>query len=457
MAGLLDSLTATARSLSTARLGLEVAGHNLANVNTEGYSRRTLVLAEIPPIEHPGAGRGVEVMAVQAHRDELVLARLWNEQQRFQFGQAMTDGLREVEGAVGLAGQSLDASLGAFFDGFQTLADDPTSVTGRDNAVRQGQQLAIAFREMSARFLDARRGADTSLVAAVDEVNGLARRVAELNEGIAAGGPDVESLRDARDEAIGRLRQLADVGVTRNTDGSVSLSIGSGRTLVVGRFSYAVETEGTPPLGLTALSTGGFDVTNEIEGGRIGGLVHLRDAVMPAYSDNLDQLAFDLVSVINTAHQAGFDANGAGGGVYFTPLGSPTGAAAAMDVDAAIAADSNLVAASGTGALGDNATARALAAMRDDKFANGGTATAIEAWGLLAYRIGSDLAAVKSANTAGEQVMQQLEQLRAQVSGVSVDEEAANLVRFQRAYEANARYFTTINDLLDTLMGMVQP
>lgn len=456
MAGLLDSLTSTARSLSTARLGLEVAGQNLANINTEGYSRRTLVLAEVPPVEHLGAGRGVEVIGIQAHRDELVLTRLWNEQQRFQFGQAMTDGLREVEAAVGLAGQSLDASLGAFFDGFKTLADDPTSVTGRENAVRQGQQLMLAFHELSARLVDARRGADTSVVAAVDEVNDLARRVADLNEGIAAGGPDVESLRDARDETIARLRQIADVGVTRNTDGSVSLSIGSGRTLVVGSFSYAVDTQSTPPLGLASISIGGFDITSEIEGGRIGGLVHLRDTVVPGYATNLDQLAFDVVSMVNTLHQTGFDANGAAGGVYFTALGSAAGAAAAMEVDAAIVADSSLLAASATGALGDNAIARSIAGLRDNKFANGGSATATEAWGLLAYRIGSDLAAAKSANTAGEQVMQQLEQLRAQVSGVSMDEEAANLVRFQRAYEANARYFTTINDLLDTLMGMVQ-
>jgi flagellar hook-associated protein 1 FlgK len=456
MAGLLDSLTSTARSLSTARLGLEVAGQNLANINTEGYSRRTLVLAEVPPIEPLGAGRGVEVMAIKAHRDELVLARLWSEQQRFQFGQAMTDGLREVEAAVGLAGQSLDASLGAFFDGFQTLADDPTSVTGRDNAVRQGQQLTLAFRELSTRLLDARRAADASIVATADEVNALARRVADLNEAIAAGGPDVESLRDARNEAVGRLREIADVGVTRSTDGSIALSIGSGRTLVVGSFSYVVETQGTPPIGLTSLSIGGFDITNEIEGGRIGGLVQLRDAVVPAYAANLDQMAFDLVSAVNGVHQTGFDASGAAGGVYFTSLASATGAAAAMEVDAAIAADSNLLAASATGALGDNAVARSLAGLRDDKLANGGSATAIEAWGLLAYRIGSDLAAARSANSAGEQVLQQLEQLRAQVSGVSMDEEAANLVRFQRAYEANARYFTTINDLLDTLMGMVQ-
>jgi flagellar hook-associated protein 1 FlgK len=456
MAGLLDNLTFATRSLSAARLGLELAGQNLANINTEGYSRRSAVLAEVPPVEHLGAGRGVEVLAVQAHRDELVLGRLWNEQERFQFGSALVGGLQEVEATVGLAGQSLDARLTAFFDAFKTLADDPTSLTGRDSVVRQGQQLAEAFHELSSRFTSARRGADTSLAAAADEVNELARRVAELNEGIAGGGPDVESLRDARDLAIGRLRELADVSVARNSDGSVSLSIGAGRTLVVGSFSYAIERTSTPPLGLTSLSIGGYDITTEIAGGRIGGLVHLRDTVVPGYGASLDQLAFDVAGAVNTVHQTGFDANGNAGGVYFTSLAAVAGAAAALQVDAAIVADSNLIAASGTGAIGDNATARALAALRDASIANGNSSTAVDAWAQLAYRVGADLAAARATNAAGEQVMQQLEQLRAQVSGVSMDEEAANLVRFQRAYEANARYFTTVNDLLDTLMGMVR-
>lgn len=456
MAGLLDSLSSTARSLSTARLGLEVAGQNLANINTEGYSRRTLVLAEVPPVAPNTAGRGVEVVAIQAARDDLVTARLWNEQQRLQFGSALTDGLREIEATVGLPGQSLDARLNAFFDAFQTLADDPTSATGRDTVVRQGQQLAAAFHELSDRFVSAQRTADMSIVAAADEVNVLARRVADLNESIAAGGPDIESLKDARDLAVGRLRELADVGVTRDADGGIALSIGSGRTLVVGSFSYALQTASTPPSGATSLSIGGVGITDEIAGGRIGGLVHLRDSVVPGYQASLDQLAFDVASAVNTRHQTGFDANGDAGGAFFSPLATAAGAAALLDVDAAVAADANLVAASGTGAIGDNAVARALAALRDTKLANGGTATAADAWGQLAYRVGSDLSSAMTANAAGEQVMQQLQQLRAQVSGVSMDEEAANLVRFQRAYEANARYFTTINDLLGTLMGMVQ-
>jgi flagellar hook-associated protein 1 FlgK len=160
---------------------------------------------------------------------------------------------------------------------------------------------------------------------------------------------------------------------------------------------------------------------------------------------------------VNALHATGFDATGAAGGDFFVPPGAAAGAAAALAIDGAVIADSGLVAASGTGSIGDNQIARAIAGLRDTRIVNGGTATPTEAWGQFAYRVGADLRSARTSNAVREQVRLQLEQLRAQVSGVSLDEEAANLMRFQRAYEANARYFTTISDTLDTLINMVRP
>lgn len=456
MSGLLDSLSAASRSLTAARLGIDVAGQNLANINTEGYSRRTALLAEEPAVDAFSAGRGVTVLGVRALRDELVESRLWNERQGTGFDSALVDGLTEVEGAVGLPGASIDERLSAFFDAFKTLADDPTSSSGRDNVVSQSQQLAQAFRTLSDRLTTARRNADVALGSALEEVNQLANRVAVLNDQISQAGSDVESLRDERAVAVGKLTELADVTVTRRSDGGIDLSIGSGRPLVIGTSVYQVSGVATPPLGLTTVMTGGYDVTGEIAGGRIGGLLQLRDTVVPGYATRLDQLAYDIATQVNTLHQAGYDARGTAAGALFAPMASATGAAAAIAVDGAVAGDSQLVAASSTGAVGDNETARTIAALRDARVASGGTATAIEAWGQFSYRVGADLAAAKSGSAARDAVVRQLEQLRARVSGVSMDEEAANLIRFQRAYEANARYFRTIVDTLDTLMSMVR-
>jgi flagellar hook-associated protein 1 FlgK len=455
VSGLFESLSSATSALTAARLGLDVTGQNLANVNTVGYSRRTLTLAEQAPTDSLSAGRGVTVVAIQAMRDVFVNARLRTEVTGSAYDEAVLDGLTEVEAAVGKPGQSLDAQLGAFFDAFATLAQDPGSVSAREGVIQQGTQLAAAFHTMNDRFMAARSNADLAIAASAGEINQLAAEVARLNEQISAGGSDVESLRDRRDVAISRLSELAGVTATTNSAGGIDLSIGAGRPLVVGAQSYDVTTSTAGPLGFTSLSIGGYDITPEIAAGRIGGLVSVRDTLVPGYQAQLDQLAYDVSAAVNTAHQAGFDAQGNAGGTFFTPLAGVAAAAGSMAVDDALAADSSLVAASGTGAIGDNAAARAIAALRDQRLV-GGTATAVGAWGQIAFRVGSDVQGAQASSDTHAAVTQQLQRLRDQTSGVSMDEEAANLMRFQRSYEASARYFTTIVDTLDTLMNMVR-
>lgn len=442
--------------MTAARLGLDVAGQNMANVNTEGYSRRQLQLAEEAPADPLSAGRGVTVVGVQALRDRFVDTRLRNEKQGSAYDDALLSGLTEVEAAIGTPGAGLDAQISAFFNAFSALSNDPTSAPARDNVVVQARQLTQSFHELSVRFETAQRNADTEIAASVGEINQLASQVADLNEQIIAGGSDVETLRDRRDVAVSRLAEIAGVAVTTRADGAVDLAIGNGRPLVIGSSAFAVSAAPTGTNGFTAISTGGFDITSEIKGGQIGGLLHLRDTMVPAYQASLNQLAFDLSSQVNALHQAGFDASGNAGGAFFTPLGSATDAASLISVSAAVDANTQLVAASGSGAIGDNAIARAIAGLRDGRIINGGTSTPTDAWGLIAYRVGSDMSLAKSSSASHTDVVAQLQRLRDQTSGVSMDEEAANLMRFQRSYEANARYFTTIVDTLDVLMGMVR-
>ena len=114
------------------------------------------------------------------------------------------------------------------------------------------------------------------------------------------------------------------------------------------------------------------------------------------------------------------------------------------------------MAASGTGAPGDTGAARAIAALRETRAFDGGTATPADLWARFVFGVGSDLSGASAARTSHDKVVRQLEMMQAQASGVSLDEEAANLMKFQRAYEANARFFTTIVDTIDTLMEMVR-
>jgi flagellar hook-associated protein 1 len=360
MSGLFDSLSSASNALNAQRTGLDVVGQNLANVNTVGYTRRVVDFGELPPSDPFSAGRGVEVVQIRALRDSYMEARIRREQQGVAADGAVIDALSEVEGAIGVAGSSLDANINAFFTSFATLANDVTSTPARDGVVAQARALAQAFNDLAARLAESQRNADTAIGAGVDEINQLAAQVAKLNDQIAAGGPNVDALRDERGVALARLTELAGADVLERPDGLVNVTIGQGHALVIGTNAYTLDATAGPPSGFLRLSSAGVDITAEITSGRVGGLLSVRDTIIPGYQNNLDQLAFDFAAQVNALHQTGFDANGAPGGTFFAPLGAVAGAAANLAVDPTVAADSRLVAASATGAAGDNQIARAI-------------------------------------------------------------------------------------------------
>jgi flagellar hook-associated protein 1 FlgK len=452
VSSIFGALSSTAAALEAQRQGLEVAGQNIANVNTVGYSRRALVLAERPGVEAGEVGRGVEVVQVRAVRDVFLEARVRQEQHALSRDQVVAESLSVLEAQLGQPGLALDGRMSAFFNAFSALAEDPASLTLRDAAVREADRVADGFREMSARFDESRRDADVGVRNAVDEVNRLAANIAQLNARLgAASGIDVESLIDARNAALLELADLVDI-TTSDASGAMSVSLTSGRTLLTGDHVVGLSVTDEPGTGLARVISEGEDVTASIAGGRLGGSVHVRDGLLPVYHGLLDELALAFATEANAVHTSGTDATGAPGIPLFDVSATVSGAAASVQLSAAVAADARLIVAAGAGA---NDAARDMAALRSAPIVDGAS-TASDFWGQIVYRIGGDTAAADRVQQGRQQVMTQLEGLREATSGVSLDEEAASLMRYQRAYEANARYFTVVNDILDVLMGMVR-
>ncbi len=454
MSFLLDSLSSAARALEAQSYGLEVTGQNLANVNTPGYARRTAQFAEVPPPGPRDAGGGVTVMGISASRAGLIEARLWHEQPAASEQRAMVDSLSGVQTALGADGASIDKRLSDFFDAFSALAQDPTSQTARFQVAAMGQSLTQAFHGVASGLTTAQHDADTQLRADATQVNALASQLASINTQLSgAGEAAAETLKDQQSNVLASLSQLIDFSTVQHEDGSVDVSIGNGRGLVMGANAYSLVATSTGPQGFATLSIGSYDVSAEISGGSIGGQLRVRDTLIPGYANSLDQLAFNVASAINTAHQSGFDLNGAPAGAFFAPLAAAAGSAKAINVSAALVANTSLIAAAGTPAAGDNQAARAIANLRSTALAGGGTP--LDGWSSLVYQVGSDLQIAQQEQTSRDDVVTQLQNLRDQTSGVSMDEEAAALMKFQRAYEANARFFGAVNQSFDTLMNMV--
>jgi flagellar hook-associated protein 1 FlgK len=457
---LLSSLHMATRSLQAQQVGLGTSGQNIANVNTPGYTRRVVDLEGVPSDQKFSAGRGVEVSGIRAQRDRMIERRLEQELMASSREASIADTLGVVQSALGRSGESLDARLAEFFDSFARLADSPTSAVARQEVVLQGSQLAAAFRDMAGRFAQAQRDTDRRVTGAVDEVNDLTERIAALNDSISrasnAGGGLHQ--QDEQAELVRQLAELTDITVLQRGDGGLDISMAGGRALVVGENSYALDSAPSGVGGRVEITLGGVDVTDEITGGEIGGLLYVRDVNIPDYLQRLDTLAFEVADEVNTLHAAGYDLNGNTGQDFFAFSAAPvgvTGAAAALGVDAAVSADASLIAAAEVNLPGDNGQARALARLRDARVLDGGCATLNDGWSQLVYRVGRDVQSAQDERAVRAEIVSQVETLRDQVSGISLDEEAMQLMKFQRAYEANARFFRVIDQTLETLMTTV--
>jgi flagellar hook-associated protein 1 FlgK len=462
MSGLLSSLTSATRALEAQRYGLDVTGQNIANVNTVGYARREIQLAAVPAMEPWTAGGGVDVVGVRATRDRLLDRRLQMERPAEQREGAIAEALGLIEVTIGRTGQSIDARLSEFFDSASRLSADPTSTPARQDYLLSGERLASAFRDMAGRLSDGRQALDQQVRGSVDEINTLASRVAALNTslaGLPAGSASAMSLRDEQKTILDQLSELVDVGTIERADGGVDLTIGNGRPLVLGGESVAVEARAVGTGGMTELYSGDYKIvgfgppySSEVSGGRLAGQLQVRDQFLVDYQTSLDDLAYNVATEVNRVHQLGYDSSGTAGLAFFTTTATATGAAAALSVNAVVAADPALVAASGDPlAAGDNQNARALADLRDYRGPLHDKPTFGQTWSQLIYRVGSDTQSAQQGQQSRAEIVQQIEAMSDAVSGVSLDEEAMMMLRFQRAYEANARFFNAINESIDTL------
>ena len=460
MSDLFSMLRSTANSLDAQRFGLDVVGQNIANVNTPGYVRRVALLGAVPPVGRWSAGEGAEILGVRAIRDRLLDRRVRDESSAQQAASAQADALAVLESLLGPFGGTIDRDLADFFDAFSALAESPTSTSARLGVTSEGQALAASFRDLAGRFADAGRDLDIRVRSVVDRVNTLAQRLAELNATLAGMTPASAEALHVQDEAnlvLEELSSLVDVRAIEREGGGFDVAFGSGRLLVVGDQASGMGLADRAGTGFADISAGGTIVTGEVRGGLLGGLLSVRDTNVPAYQAQLDELAYALVQQVNAQHRAGYDLDGTAGQDFFVSLGSVSGAAGAMALNPALAANGGdrLIAAAGApGAAGDNTNARALAALRDVRAVDG-TQTFEEAWAGLVTAVGRDAEAATQAAALRAEIVQQVLNLRDSVSGVSLDEEAADMLRFQRAYEANARFFQTVDETLATLMELV--
>jgi flagellar hook-associated protein 1 len=453
MPGLNTSLSIAVQALQAEQGALNVTTNNISNVNTPGYSRQQAILNEAPTFQENGVtfGGGVTLQQFQSVRDQLLQLRIYEETQGQSNSQTQLNSLTQIEGIFSDPTQGVGGALSAFFDSLSQLSTNPTDSNARQQVLTAANNLANQFHQAVSSLGTIESGLDQAVPQTVDQINRLTGQIATLNGQVAQMqglGQDPGSTQDQRDELIRQLSGLVNISVTQ-TEHGLTLTTANGVPLVVANQSFDLKAGDSSSSVQDVFSAQGQDITSQIQGGQLGGTLQIRDQVIPQVLSQLDSLASQFANSFNTRHQAGFDASGNAGGNFFTPPAAVAGAAAGFGV---AITDPSLVAASSDGSAGSNGNLAQLIAIRDQQLPSG--ASPLNLYSNLVLQVGNLGANAQGDVTASNLSVQQLTDQRSSVSGVSLDEETTNMIRYQRAYEAGARVVTTVDSMFDTLMNM---
>ncbi len=454
---LTTSLSTATQALFAQELELQVTNNNIANVNTAGYNREVVNLSEADPTQsgNISIGNGVTVEGVQSVQDELLTGRIQQQTSQESSANAQVNALSDIQTLFPSTGSSVAGSLSSFFTSLTALSSDPANAADRQTVISSAQTLVQQFNSVASGLSAAGTTLDTTVGTDVTQINQLATQAASLNQEVVqqkASGQSTGTLSDQLNEVELQLAGLTNISVVHGAQGD-SISTGNGTPLVLNSQSYALETTTGSDGHLQVLDSNGTNITSAITGGDLGGTLAVRDTQIPALESSLDTLANQFATSFNTAQTQGFDQNGNAGTALFTIPSTVSGSAAGIALSTtdptAIAASS----VSGSAASGSNGNLSNLTAIQSATLSSGGTLTTLSS--NLVYQVGSLASNASTQSSSIQLSLTALNNQQGSVSGVSIDEESANLVQFQQAYEAAAKVITTIQSLFDTTINMI--
>lgn len=459
-------LSMAGQALITQQQAISVTSHNIANVNTPGYSRQKLIMTSNTWLNSAlgPMGSGVSADAIERIYDRFINGRINNESQQMGRWDAQKNAVESLEMIFNETyGYGLNEAMSEYWNAWQALSNNSAGLTERQMLLTRGQILTSTFNKLDSDLSQSQKDLDISIRGTVTDVNRLSEQLIDLNQKIVSsetGNQNASDYRDKRDVVLKELSELIDISAFEEATGAVSVLIVNGRPLVSGTALWQLSTQ-TNASGLQDVvwiddAGNSVNISNDISGGKLKGWLETRDVVIPGYMNALDTLAQTLMTEVNNLHQTGFDLNGIAGGVFF----DGTGTAADIEVNANIVGDPSFIAASFdpfpfASAPGDNRNAVEIANLQHQLMMSGNTATFSEYYSALVREVGNEVLKSESYYTHQSEMVAQLDNYRESVSGVSLDEEMINLIKFQNAYSAAAKLVSTADEMIQTVLQMI--
>ncbi|GEA14914.1 flagellar hook-associated protein 1 [Moorella sp. E308F] len=467
MPGTFFGFNTALRGMQAQQRGIYTTAHNIANANTEGYTRQRVVLATlpaypVPSMNHPGGqgwqiGTGVDSQETRRMRDEFLDTQIRRETGTLGQWEQIQDVLEQVEIVFNEPSDTgLSTLMSQFWAAWQELSKYAESSPVRTTVVETANALAEAFNHSAAQLETIKNDIDQTIELKVKEINSLAQQIADLNgqiKNIVTVGDQPNDLLDQRDLLLDRLGKMIDFTVTTSSNGTITITLGGGGNLVE-------EVDGSTTI--HKLQSSGSDVSwveedtqppLTISNGELFGLQKVKSEV-ETYLTNLDTLAGELATAVNNEHKKGVDLSGTGGEDFFVAEDGGSITAANIQVNPNIQADvTKIAAATAGGGPGDGSIALAIAQLQHKLIPSLSNATFDDYYKNFTAKLGVDAHEAVRMTTNQGVLVDQLTNRKESISGVSLDEEMANMIQYQRAYEAAARMITTLDAMLDKIIN----
>jgi len=460
-----QALSNALSGLYAQKAAMDVISHNIANANTEGYSRQRVDMSSVAGSTTPAfyatggvTGRGVQVDGVSRLRDVFLELRARLEHSASGNLDRMQSTYKDLETTFGEPSDNgLQSQMADFWSSWDDLAARPTDTSIRQQLIEKTNTLTTTFHRISQGITDMKSGLQQEVTAKVSDLNNYAAQIASLNDAIkasVAAGKQPNDLLDKRDLLTLKMSELAPITTFKQQLGGQDIYI-NGTPMVVGNKASTVEVDSSTATMKLRLDTDGDpNTTTEgplvmVDNGDLGGLLQSINFTLPGVQTQLDGIANQLVSAVNTQHALGKDLSGTAGGQFFDATATT---ASTIKILGAVSADPTLIAAQTASAAGanDGENARQMAELFS--MPNGPDST----YRGMISTLGVQSNAAQQRSSLQQAIKDQVDQERQNTSGVSLDEEMTELIQYQHAYDAAAKMVTTVDQAIQSLLAAVQ-
>jgi flagellar hook-associated protein 1 len=456
MADLSKMMEVARSALYTYRAALDVTSQNIANAQSEGYTRQVPNVEPSVSIKTPYGylGSGVEITNVQRLRDTFLDQEIRNTNYNYGSANNQTEILDRVQSYLNEPiASGISTELDNFFEAWQNLSSNTEDSGVRQTVIEQGTTLSKEINYLANGFENVKSDILTEAQGKVKEINNLTNEIASLNKQIFLMSPSsVNELEDRRDTRIDELSKLIDIRAVKDANGLYNISSG-GSTLISGVDSFQLKIRNQNSKVDVVYADSGMTVNSLV--GELGADINSYNNIIPDFQSKLDAFTQKLISQVNSVHKTGY---GLASGTSTT---APTGNdffsgtdAKNMKVNEAVQNDVTLLAASKDGKAGNNEIALEIADLTDKPIFNNETTSLVQYYRSLVTDIGYSASDAQSSSSALETRLSNLEDLKSSTSGVSLDDEMVNLIKYQRAFDAASKIVTTVDQMYETILNL---